>query len=92
MKKKLFLFITPDGLTFSCPDIEHPDVENLQVIGWEKGFNEEDALKNFLRNNKWIINTCFEKIICLEIKNEIHEAKAFSLKKLSFYGGTFKHE
>jgi len=80
MKKRLFLFITPDGLTFSCPDLEYPDVENLQVVGWEGGITEEDAFENFLRNNSWILNTCFNKIICLEVKNEVHKAKEFFIK------------
>jgi len=89
VKKRMFLFITPDGLTFSCPNKEYPDVENLQIIGWEEGNNEEDAFNNFLKNNKWLLETCFDRVICLEIKKGIDEAKVFSLKDYKVSSGRY---
>ena len=48
MKRKLFLFITPDGVTYSSPDKIYPDVDNFQVLGESEGWDEEDAFKSFI--------------------------------------------
>ncbi len=78
--KRLFLFITPDGIAYSSSEKLSPDVDNLQVLGYGKGKNEEDALKNFLRSNMWIFNTNFDEIICVEIKKEIPKSKRYFIR------------
>lgn len=83
MKKRLYLFVTPDGLTYSSPDLIEPDVDNYQVLGYGEGLTEEEAFKDFLANNRWLENTKFKEVIGLEIKQRIHEGKAFCLKQAS---------
>lgn len=54
---KKYIFITPEGNTFS-PNGE--EVENMQVIGIiEDVTNEDEALKKLLIENEWIIDAEF---------------------------------
>lgn len=80
MKKKLFLFITPDGITYSSPELNEPDVDNYQILGYGEGFNENEAFKDFKSQHPWLKDTKFEEAICIEIKQKIHEGKTFCLK------------
>lgn len=49
---KEFLFYTMEGFAQS-PTGE--DVENMQILGFANGDNQESAKVNLLSNNKWII-------------------------------------
>jgi len=80
MSKKLFLFITPDGVTYSSSGKTYPDVDNFQVLGESEGINEEDAFNSFIKENRWVLDTEFKEIICIEIKSKIHKGKIFVLK------------
>lgn len=80
MKKKLFLFVTFDGVTFSSDELDEPDVDNLQVLGYGEGLDEDEAFKDFLAQNQWVLDKRFEEAICVEIKNRIYKRKVFSLK------------
>jgi hypothetical protein len=80
MKKKLFLFVTFDGVTFSSDELDEPDVDNLQVLGYGEGLDEDEAFKDFLAQNQWVLEKRFEEAICVEIKNRIYKGKVFSLK------------
>ena len=80
MKKKLFLFVTFDGVTFSSPELDEPDVENIQVLGYGEGLDEDEAFKDFLAQNQWVLEKRFEEAICIEIKQRIYKGKVFSLK------------
>ncbi|MBW9222637.1 hypothetical protein KKP97_06280 [Methanothermococcus sp. SCGC AD-155-C09] len=80
MKKRLYIFITPDGITYSPASDIHPDVDNLQVLGFGEGFTEEEAFNHFIKENKWVLETGFKEIICLETKMKISESKIFFLK------------
>jgi len=81
MKRKLCLFVTPDGVTYSTPELSEPDVENYQVLGYGEGLNEDEAFRDFLKNNQWLVDTKFEEAIAIEIKQKINEGKSFYLKK-----------
>lgn len=64
---KKYIFITPEGTTFSPNETE---VENMQVIGIvENVDNENEALKILLLENEWIIDSEFNiaEFICFEI-------------------------
>lgn len=64
---KKYIFITPEGTTFSPNETE---VENMQVIGIvDNADNENEALKILLLENEWIIDSEFNiaEFICLEI-------------------------
>ena len=74
MKKRLFLFITPDGVTYSSTIKVHPDVDHFQVLGYGEGFTD------FIKRNIWILDTEFNEVICIEIKSKISEGKIFYLQ------------
>jgi len=80
MTKKLFLFITPDGVTHSSADKIYPDVDNFQVLGESEGIDEEEAFRLFVEKNKWLLDTDFKEIICIETKTRISQGKIFILK------------
>lgn len=55
---KEFIFYTFEGYT------ESPTgkvVENLQILGFEKGKNENEAFTTLINNNQWIIQSGFNK-------------------------------
>ena len=67
MIMKRFIFITPEGTTFSPNGDE---VENMQVIGTvENVENENEALKKLLIENEWIFDSEFNvaEFLCYEI-------------------------
>ena len=67
---KNFIFITNEGFTFqSGSERSEPDIENCQVIGFSKGTDKTDALNNLLQDNQYLLETNFNKIICLELKH-----------------------
>lgn len=79
--EKDFIFITFEGMTFqprSESDIS--DIENMQVIGFEKGFDMNNAFENLKQNQKYLENTSFDEIIGIELKN-----KKFSYYNLKSY-------
>jgi len=80
MKKRPFMFLTPNGITCSSCEEIYPDVDNFQVLGWAEGFTEEEAFEEFVNNNKWITDTNFKNVICIEVKSRIHEGKEFLLR------------
>ena len=72
---KNFIFLSQEGLT-KAPN--GTDIENLQVLGMEKGANKEEAFKNFIKENKYLIQMNFNEIIAIELANE--KQYYFSLK------------
>ncbi len=51
-----YIFYTPEGRTFSPLQEE---VENLQVLGFGQGENEEAALQQLLAEQTWILQMGF---------------------------------
>ena len=79
---KSYVFITEEGVTYQPNSISpEPDIENCQVIGFAKGNNEDEAFKNLTKDNEYLLDTNFNEIICMELKNEDYhdKAKYFSL-------------
>lgn len=77
-----YIFLTDEGFTFQ-PDSECdvPDIENLQVIGFSKGNNQEEAFNNLLEENPSLFDTNFDYIFCYRLDNHYLESrKEFSLK------------
>lgn len=81
MNEKLYLFVTPDGITYSSAELNEPDVDNYQVLGFGKGRNEKEAFRNFVQNNEWLRGTYFEEAIAIEVKQRIYQGTSFSLKR-----------
>jgi len=74
---KKFIFLTQEGLTKTPNNI---DVENLQVLGVTEGINKEEAFRNFIKENKYLLQTDFDEIVAMELMDE--KQYYFSLKKL----------
>ena len=67
MEMKKYIFISPEGKTFSPNGDE---VQNMQVIGIVEGVtNEDEALKKLLLKNYWIFDSEFNvaELICYQI-------------------------
>ncbi|RBQ32809.1 hypothetical protein CRU92_01755 [Arcobacter sp. FW59] len=77
--KKEFIFITFEGYTFQ-PNSEEiiPDIENMQVIGFSKGVNSNEAFKNLKKEKIYLEKTNFDEIIAIELKEKKFEY--FNLK------------
>ncbi len=76
---RLFMFVTPDGATCSSEDFLHPDVDNLQVLGFGSGHDEEEAFEDFVSKTKWLSSTKFRRVISIEVKHPIEQGKSFML-------------
>jgi len=83
---KNYIFITEEGVTYQPNSTSsEPDIENCQVIGFAKGNNEDEAFKNLKKENEYLLDTNFNEIICMELKNEDYYKKA-----KYFYLGEYK--
>ena len=83
---KNYIFITEEGVTYQPNSTSsEPDIENCQVIGFVKGNNEDEAFKNLKKENEYLLDTNFNEIICMELKNEDYYKKA-----KYFYLGEYK--
>jgi hypothetical protein len=81
-----YIFITEEGVTYQPNSTSpEPDIENCQVIGFAKGNNEDEAFKNLTKDNEYLLDTNFNEIICMELKNEDYYQKA-----KYFYLGEYK--
>lgn len=78
-----FIFITDEGYTFQ-PGSESAksDADNFQVLGFAKGKDEDEAFRNLLDTNGWLLDTSFEEVQCLELRHRDYHAfkKFFNLK------------
>lgn len=76
---KDFIFITFEGYTFQ-PNSESdiPDIENMQVIGFSKGLNSKEAFENLKIKSSYLLETTFDEIIAIELKDKKFEY--FNLK------------
>jgi hypothetical protein len=71
---KWYIFITNEGFTFTPnSECQEPDIENCQVIGFGKGENAQKAFEDMLISQEYLMKTNFDKIIGLELKNEVRE-------------------
>lgn len=74
-----YIFITTEGFTYQ-PDSTspEPDIENMQVIGFGYGNTAQDALRELLELNEYLINTSFDEIFAIQMANDHRDY--FSLK------------
>ncbi len=68
---KDFIFITFEGITFQ-PNSESdtPDIENMQIIGFEKGLDVNEAFENLKLHQEYLKNTTFDEIIGIELASK----------------------
>ncbi|MFQ5891161.1 MAG: hypothetical protein ACE5HW_00015 [Candidatus Methanofastidiosia archaeon] len=81
---KNYIFITDEGCTYQPnSNSPEPDIENCQVIGFAIGNNKNEAFDNLIKENEYLLDTNFNEIICIELKNEDYysESKYFYLNE-----------
>ena len=81
---KSYIYITKEGCTYQPNSINpEPDIENCQVIGFANGNDENEAFRNLIKENKYLLNTRFNELRCIELKNKNYsdESKYFCLDK-----------
>lgn len=76
---KSYIFITSEGYTFQ-PDSDSsiPDIDNCQVLGFGSGIDPDDAFRNFLKENEFLLHASFDEVKALELAND--EERCFYLK------------
>ncbi|MBZ0203998.1 MAG: hypothetical protein IT281_01705 [Ignavibacteria bacterium] len=68
---KKYIFITAEGYTYSPnSDEPEPEIENCQVLGFEKGNNETEAFENFVLGNQHLKDMGFKDVICYELMKQ----------------------
>ncbi|HET9495601.1 MAG TPA: hypothetical protein VFR15_15315 [Chloroflexia bacterium] len=81
-----YIFVTSEGYTYQ-PGSEsvQPDIDNLQVIGFALGSTSQEALKNLIAENPYMLLTAFNEVECFELRHEnyLQHAHYFSLQSLS---------
>ena len=86
---RAFIFVTHEGYTFQpASEAEEPDIENLQVLGFALGVDEEQAFQNLKADYTYLLKTSFDETLCLELRHEDYFAriKYFYLK--DFYSAS----
>ena len=78
---KEFIFYTFEGCTASPTNCT---VENIQILGFERGANEKQGRKNLIQNNKWIIESGFAECE-IQARQLLDEETKILLKKLIDY-------
>ena len=79
-----FIFITSEGATYQPNTVaQEPDVENCQVLGFARGSSPQDAFRNLLQDDYWLLETSFDSLQCIELKHEDYETHIvpFSLRE-----------
>jgi len=71
-----YIFITTEGHTYQ-PGSEaiEPDIENCQVLGFAKGNDADAAFKGLLKENPYLLETSFDEVLCLELKDEDYKER-----------------
>ena len=50
-----------------------PDIENMQVVGFSKGLNSKEAFENLKIKSSYLLETTFNEIISIELKDKKFE-------------------
>lgn len=61
---KKYIFYTSEGFTLNSDGFE---TENCQILDWQEGKDEKEAIDNFKRENSSIL---FHEICCQELASE----------------------
>lgn len=63
-----FIFVTSEGSTFQPnPEQIGTEIDNLQVLGFSEGRDDQHAFENLLKENAWVGQTTFNEILCIEL-------------------------
>jgi hypothetical protein len=78
MEIKKFIFLTAEGFTFQpYSETIEPDIENLQVIGFAKGRNPDEAFINLKKEAPDLLETTFNEIFSYELSKEYEASKKY---------------
>ncbi len=71
-----YIFLTDEGFTFAPGnDGELQEIENLQVIGFAKGDNANEAYENLLFENSYLKHINFEKVFCYQLNEDYGQSR-----------------
>lgn len=85
MQNKHYVFLTIEGYTFQPTSEENePDIENLQVIGFASGLNQEEAFERLIEKNDYLLHTSFNQVFCYKLDDYYKDSKKY------FYISDFK--
>jgi len=79
---KKFMFVTKEGFTFSKSEKLEPDVENLQIVGFIDAQDKNEAFDKLLAENGWLVDTGFNELDCIEVKESPYEGTKFYLDEI----------
>ena len=79
---KRFMFVTKEGFTFSKSEKLEPDVENLQIVGFIDAQDKNEAFDKLLAENGWLVDTGFNELDCIEVKEFPYEGTKFYLDEI----------
>ena len=69
-----YIFITTEGSTYQPnSDYSEPDIENMQVIGFGQGNTVQDAVRELLGTNYYLIDTTFNEIFAIQVASDKRE-------------------
>ena len=75
---KNFIFVTTEGSTFQPnSDYVESEYDNLQVVGFSKGDTPDKAFEIFLKENKDILKSNFDEIICWQLSDEYDKIQRY---------------
>ena len=78
MEAKRYIFLSAEGFTFQPnSNLEKPDIENLQVIGFAKGRDSKDAFQQLLKENSCLIDTSFDEVFSYELSEGYEETRMY---------------
>ncbi len=78
---KEYIFITPEGYTFQPEsDFVESEMDNLQVLGLSEGLNTDNAIYNFIQENKFLKELNFDNVLVFELISN-NQVCSFSLKE-----------
>ncbi|MCU0666900.1 MAG: hypothetical protein MUF05_07395 [Candidatus Omnitrophica bacterium] len=79
-----FIIVTKEGSTLP-PNFERSSltVENLQVLGFTRGNNKREAVRNFGLENKWIKEAGFSEAMAITIGENLKDIdfESFRLRR-----------
>lgn len=82
-----YIFLSSEGITLQPESESHlAEIENIQVIGISSGTDENDAYKNLIRQNSYLLGTSFEVIFSYSLAKDFEERrKYFDLSKMQIW-------
>ena len=86
LEQLAWVFLTKEGCSFQPGEddsLGQLDSNNLQVIGFTKGINQDDAFKNLKNENEHLTETTFNEVFCYPLLEDYEDSrKHFYIKEM----------